>query len=423
MAFLEPSVSGCVAGGSRPSPPRCGTREDATGVIAGPAAAVLRAVQRAGTFTAEDLGDSGDPEAPATPATRLREVLAKAYVDVEAYVDGAMEALWAEVGRSESCLGVEKGKLVRVAHAVRIRVVAGDRCVLRVRGLEADQIDTRTFLGVSMPVLQKSSGRVCTQQSPAAAGRGARAAGRAGAAGADQGEDCESWRLRGLGRAARPAPAARRRHARDLPLYDVVLDPYEDRAAEREAEALLDAASRDPAEKWRFVDRCFGDDVPTPPTDCAAALESLRRRLAQTKLTSQQLCVCAALFPAAAVDEVYYRDEVLAGLAHLVVDFEQLETTAKAAPCHLNEEAWRRIVRRLGVLNVKDPRALGGTYNSGSAAARRAAVRRRPDGARRGFVGGAAARPEEEGQEKGACRCNSAEGPDAGDRLSEGFGL
>ena len=89
----------------------------------------------------------------------------------------------------------------------------------------------------------------------------------------------------------------------------------------------------------------------------------LRRRLAQTKLTSQQLCVCAALFPAAAVDEVYYRDEVLAGLAHLVVDFEQLESTAKAAPCHLNEEAWRRIVKRLGVLNVKDPRALGGTYN------------------------------------------------------------
>ena len=94
-----------------------------------------------------------------------------------------------------------------------------------------------------------------------------------------------------------------------------------------------------------------------------AALESLRRRLAQTKLTAAQLCVCAALFPAAAVDEVYYRDEVLAGLAHLVVDFEQLESTAKAAPCHLNEEAWRRIVRRLGVLNVKDPRALGGTYN------------------------------------------------------------
>ena len=46
-----------------------------------------------------------------------------------------------------------------------------------------------------------------------------------------------------------------------------------------------------------------------------------------------------------------------------MVDFEQLESTAKAAPCHLNEEAWRRIVKRLGVLNVKDPRALGGTYN------------------------------------------------------------
>ena len=37
-----------------------------------------------------------------------------------------------------------------MAHAVRVRVVAGDRCVLRVRGLEADEIDTRTFLGVSM---------------------------------------------------------------------------------------------------------------------------------------------------------------------------------------------------------------------------------------------------------------------------------
>ena len=138
-------------------------------MIAGPAAAVLRAVQRVGTFTAEDLGESGDPEAPATPAARLREVLAKAYVDVGAWADGGVEALWAEMSGRGSCLGAEKGKLVRVAHAVRIRVVAGGRCILRVRGLEADQIDTRTFLGVSMPVLQKSSGRVCTQQSPAAA--------------------------------------------------------------------------------------------------------------------------------------------------------------------------------------------------------------------------------------------------------------
>ena len=162
-----------------------------------------------------------------------------------------------------------------------------------------------------------------------------------------------------------PAPASPPASPRVVTyhFFDVVLDTFEDRAAERKAEALLDAASRDPAEKWRFVDRCFGDDVPTPPTDCASALESLRRRLAQTKLTAKQLCVCAALFPAAAVDEIYYRDEVLAGLAHLVVDFEHLESTAKAAPCHLNEEAWRRIVRRLGVLNVKDPRALGGTYN------------------------------------------------------------
>ena len=83
-------------------------------------------------------------------------------MDVGPWADGAVEALWAELSRRESCIGVEKGKLVRVAHAVRIRVVAGDRCVLRVRGLEADGIDTRTFLGVTLPVLQKSSGRVCT---------------------------------------------------------------------------------------------------------------------------------------------------------------------------------------------------------------------------------------------------------------------
>ena len=364
MAFLEPASSLDV--GTAVAPVAAALRsvkEDATGVIAGPAAAVLRAVQRTGTFTAEDLGDGGDPEAPATPATRLREVLTKAYVDVPAWADGSVEALWAELSRRESCLGVEKGKLVRVAHAVRVRVVAGDRCILRVRGLEAGEIDTRTFLGVSMPVLQKSSGRVCTQQSPAAA---AAALARQAVL-----EPLGLTKANMLNRGVCEASVAPRA-PHQLPgvatrvtyhFYDVVLDPYEDRAAEREAEALLDAASRDPAEKWRFVDRCFGDDVPTPPTDCAAALESLRRRLAQTKLTSQQLCVCAALFPAAAVDEVYYRDEVLAGLAHLVVDFEQLESTAKAAPCHLNEEAWRRIVKRLGVLNVKDPRALGGTYN------------------------------------------------------------
>ena len=76
-------------------------------MIAGPAAAVLRAVQRAGTFTAEDLGESGDPEAPATPATRLREVLAKAYVDVGAWADGAVEALWAELSRRELSWGGE----------------------------------------------------------------------------------------------------------------------------------------------------------------------------------------------------------------------------------------------------------------------------------------------------------------------------
>jgi hypothetical protein len=83
-------------------------------------------------------------------------------VDLAPWADGAVEALWAELSRRESCLGAERGKLVRVAHAVRVRVVAGDRCVLRVRGLEADKIDTRTFLGATLPVLQKSSGRVCT---------------------------------------------------------------------------------------------------------------------------------------------------------------------------------------------------------------------------------------------------------------------
>ena len=121
MAFLEPASSLDVRDGGRARRRRAAAREgDATGVIAGPAAAVLRAVQRAGMFTAEDLGESGDPEAPATPATRPREVLAKAYVDVEAW-DGAVEALWAELSRRESCLGVEKGKLVRVARGARPR--------------------------------------------------------------------------------------------------------------------------------------------------------------------------------------------------------------------------------------------------------------------------------------------------------------
>ena len=86
MAFLEPASPLDV--GTAVAPVAAALRkerEDATGVIAGPAAAVLRAVQRAGTFTAEDLGESGDPEAPATPETRLREVLAKAYVDVVAW--------------------------------------------------------------------------------------------------------------------------------------------------------------------------------------------------------------------------------------------------------------------------------------------------------------------------------------------------
>ena len=174
--------------------------------------------------------------------------------------------------------------------------------MLRVRGLEADQIDTRTFLGVSMPVLQKSSGRVCTQQSPAAA---AAALARQAVL-----EPLGLTKAKIVNRGACEASVAPRA-PHQLPgvatrvtyhFFDVVLDTYEDRAAERKAEALLDAASRDPAEKWRFVDRCFGDDA--PPTDCASALESLRRRLAQTKLTAAQLCVCAALFPAAAVDEV-----------------------------------------------------------------------------------------------------------------------
>ena len=39
-----------------------------------------------------------------TPATRLREVLAKAYVDVEAWTDGACAAFWAELSRRESQL-------------------------------------------------------------------------------------------------------------------------------------------------------------------------------------------------------------------------------------------------------------------------------------------------------------------------------
>jgi hypothetical protein len=145
--------------------------------------------------------------------------------------------------------------------------------------------------------------------------------------------------------------------------FDVVLPSFADRIQERRAEKLLDAASRDPAEKWRFVDRGFGDDVPVPPASCATTLAGLRRSLAHTKLTAAQLGVCMALFPAAAVDGTYYRDEVIASLAHLVVDFEQLEDTVKVVPCFLNEEAWRRIVQRLGVLNLKDPRILGGTYN------------------------------------------------------------
>ena len=171
---------------SRPSPPCCGVNEDATGVIAGPAAAVLRAVQRAGTFTAEDLGESGDPEAPATR---------RPFFDLPSAAETCLSAplcrcsrrptwTWgpgptvrwrrsgAELSRRESCLGVEKGKLVRVGHAVRVRVVAGDRCVLRVRGLEADQIDTRTFLGATVPVLQKELG----PRVHAAVARGAAAA-------------------------------------------------------------------------------------------------------------------------------------------------------------------------------------------------------------------------------------------------------
>ena len=65
MAFLEPSTSLDVSPSIAPVAAALRKeREDATGVIAGPAAAVLRAVQRTGTFTAEDLGESGDPEAP-----------------------------------------------------------------------------------------------------------------------------------------------------------------------------------------------------------------------------------------------------------------------------------------------------------------------------------------------------------------------
>ena len=171
----------------------------------------------------------------ATPATRLREVLAKAYVDVGAYRDGAVEALWAELSRRESCLGVEKGKLVRVAHAVRIRVVAGDRCVLRVRGLEADEIDTRTFLGATVPVLQKSSGRVCTQQSPAGA---AAALARQAVL-----EPLGLTKARVVPRGACETSVAPR-VPHQLPgvatrvtyhFFDVVLDTFEDRAAERKA--------------------------------------------------------------------------------------------------------------------------------------------------------------------------------------------
>ena len=364
MAFLEPASSLTVSTAVAPAAAVLrSVRADATGFVAGPAAAALRAVQRAGTFSGDDLGESGDPEAPATPESRLRETLAKARVDVDQWVDGACDALWAELSRRESCLGIDKGEVVRVAHAVRVRVVAGGRCVLRVRGLNTDQIDSRTFLGATLPVAQKVSGFITPLQAPATAAAALAKQAILEPLGLSTGKlvaqgpsECSV-----APRAPHQLPGIATRVTYHF--FDVVLPSFADRIQERRAEALLDAASRDPAEKWRFMDRGFGDDVPVPPASCATTLARLRRSLAHTKLTAAQLSVCTALFPAAAVDGTYYRDEVIASLAHLVVDFEQLEDTVKVVPCFLNEEAWRRIVRRLGVLNLKDPRVLGGTYN------------------------------------------------------------
>ena len=97
MAFLEPSTSLDVSPAVAPVAAALRhEREDATGVIAGPAAAVLRAVQRAGTFTAEDLGESDLPSTPRRPRRPRRgsaRCSTKAYVDVGALADGAVEAL------------------------------------------------------------------------------------------------------------------------------------------------------------------------------------------------------------------------------------------------------------------------------------------------------------------------------------------
>ena len=201
-----------------------------------------------------------------TPAARL---------DVKRTWTVRWEALWAELSRRESCLGVEKGKLV--AWDTRC-ACASSRATAACCGSAELGGGPNRIHGLSWAFLCLSCrrARVASARSKSpGGGRPARALARPTVLwplGLAQGENRESWRpLRTsvAPRAPHQLPGVATRVAYHF--FGVVLDGSEDRAAERKAEALLDAASRDPAEKWRFVDRCFGDDVPTPPTDCAAA--------------------------------------------------------------------------------------------------------------------------------------------------------
>ena len=162
------------------------------------------------------------------------------------------------------------------------------------------------------------------------------------------------------------------------------------------------AARSDPRDEWHFIDRSAADDVPVAPPPLPQLLGELRCRFGDEVLSARQLALLAALFPIAGIAEarsvlmghnalaadqaklasrrsqahddappgsppkqrmVVYREEILACLADKVTDHRNLERAVRASPCNLGDETWKRLVRRLGALNVYDPVHPDGLYH------------------------------------------------------------
>ncbi|KAH8098494.1 hypothetical protein JL720_1440 [Aureococcus anophagefferens] len=168
-------------------------------------------------------------------------------------------------------------------------------------------------------------------------------------------------------------------------------------------------------DEWHFVERARADDVPVPPPSLPQLLSELRCRFGNETMSSRQLALVAALFPANGIREhrflqlareghakaapvmpkvhargatpmaptaksgdaaggdggddtrthhvVVYREEVIACLVNKVDDVEHFRTMCRATPCNLGDETWKRLVRRLGCLNVCDPLHVDDLYD------------------------------------------------------------